>query len=145
MIDSVDVHEAFGSADGERSSSKWENLPSSQAAFLDAIALAEERGAWDAVRFFLGWKEAIRLDASGGEPAQTYLRAVRERLADAEMYEANHGRGSLLKLDHPFNQRLDRMMERMRESAKARWHEKLINALLEESRIWGGAHPLPLT
>lgn len=113
------VH-ALASTDGglSRSASarRWGHLHLNEASLLDAIALAEARGAWTAVRRYLGCKEAVHLDASAAPSLATHMRELRARLAEAEAYEAVHGQGSLRKPDHPFNIRMDAMMRRLRES-----------------------------
>ncbi|MDT8312732.1 MULTISPECIES: hypothetical protein [Roseomonas] len=113
---------AMASIVGELSRSasarRWGYLHLNEASLLDAIALAEERGAWAAVRRYLGCKEALHLDASAEPSLAAHMRELRARLAEAEAYEAVHGQGSLRKPDHPFNIRMDAMMRRLRESQR---------------------------
>jgi hypothetical protein len=98
------------------SAQRWRHLNLNEASLLDAIAFAEERGAWAAVRIYLGCKEAAQLDVSSEPSLAAHTRDLRVRLSEAEAHEAIHGEGSLRKPDHPFNRRMDAMMRRLRGS-----------------------------
>lgn len=78
------------------------------AGFLGALALAEERGAWDAVEAHLRvLVDEARIEETADEATRVRLAQVRERLAAAKAYEAVHGRGALLVKNHPFNLKLE--------------------------------------
>lgn len=70
---------------------------------LGSVTLAEERGCWYSVRRFLDGRIFANIERFADAEVREYLAGVRSRLAEAEAYEGVHGKGSLLKLDHPWN------------------------------------------
>ena len=70
---------------------------------MQALALAEERGAWTVVGRYLEGDLFKRLRAAADPATLAELAAAAERLTAARLYEAVHGQGSLLDMNHWFN------------------------------------------
>jgi hypothetical protein len=73
---------------------------------LGALALAEERGDWAAIGAWVTTDLFARMERYADSQLRDQLSGIRQRLAVAQKYEAHHGIGSLLVLDHPFNIRM---------------------------------------
>lgn len=69
---------------------------------LEAMLGAEERGDYAVLESFM-FRLGARLSASPDEEIRKAYRDLEERAAGAFEHEAQHGRGSLMKWDHPVN------------------------------------------
>ena len=79
-----------------------------QREFIETLELAEARGGYRALKFFLEHGEKALVE--DGQPKYVErLRAIKARTAAAFAHEESHGEGSLLKLDHPANKMFMKM------------------------------------
>lgn len=84
---------------------QWERSPEEDDEIvLEAMLHAEERGSYSVLKSFMS-RLGGRLSASPDEKIRAAYLEIAIRADEAFKYEAEHGRRSLMKWDHPVNQK----------------------------------------